>query len=125
MRKYSIPYHCFHTFENHSCRLKSFKTLKNDIKHFCTSGDHFEFCPIIDETKQFLPFNFCNVIFPDLPCEMGTWQDLDNPSGEGDFEEPPDNCVIESYEIQLVDDAHPTTYSDVKDITFNSLKDQP
>ena len=35
-----------------------------DIKHFCTSGDHFEFCPIIDETKQFLPFNFCNVIFP-------------------------------------------------------------
>ena len=55
---------------------------------------------------------------------MGAWQDLDNPSGQGDFEEPPDNCVIESYQIQLVDPADPTTYNNVENVTFNILKDQ-
>ena len=63
------------------------------------------------------------IIHIDPPCKWTGWQDVDNPSGEGDFETPPDGCNIEHYEFQLVDGG--TIYNNVSDVFWYLLHDDP
>ena len=69
--------------------------------------------------------NIYNVVIIqiDPPCKWTGWQDVDNPSGEGDFETPPDGCNIEHYEFQLVDGG--TIYNNVSDVFWYLLHDDP
>ena len=53
-------------------------------------------------------------------CEWTDWQDNDNPSGTGDYENAPETCDIQKYQVQLV--AGGTIYNDVADIGINNVQ---
>ena len=66
--------------------------------------------------------NFKHFHILDPACKWGHWQDNDDSSGKGDFEKPPEDCIVEGYQIQMGDGM---TYTNVSDITFQILHDHP
>ena len=53
-------------------------------------------------------------------CEWTDWQDNDDPSATGDWENAPNSCDVQKYQVQLV--AGGTVYNNVADIFLNNVQ---